>query len=147
MRIRPLSSHADYLAAEDLQRAVWHFPDREIIPLNELVVMQRNGGYVFGAFKGRSMAAFCFGVPGFRDGRPYHYSRMLGVRPGVQDRGIGVRMKREQRRHVLAQGLDLVKWTFDPLQSRNAFLNVVRLGAVVREYHVNLYGESGSRFN
>lgn len=147
MKIRPLKSHADYLAAEQLQRKVWRFPWREVIPLNELVVAQRIGGYVFGAFDRGRMAAFCFGIPGLRGARPYHYSRMLGVMPGVRDRGLGFRMKLEQRRRVLAQGLDLVRWTFDPLQSRNARLNVAKLGCVIRDYLVNVYGDSGSRFN
>src|SRR5262245_12143407 len=147
VRIRPLHSHDDYLAAEQLQRDVWHFPDREVIPLNELVVAQKHGGYVFGAFEKSKMVAFCFGVPGFRAGKTYHYSRMLGVRPGIQDRGLGYKMKLLQRKFVLEQGLDLVRWTFDPLQSRNAHLNVTKLGVVIREYLVNVYGESGSRFN
>src|SRR5207247_4151247 len=78
MEIRKLSMPKEYLEAEDMQRTVWHFPDREIVPLNELVVMQKHGGHVFGAFDGEKMIAFCFGCPAFRDGKVYHYSRMLG---------------------------------------------------------------------
>jgi len=145
--IRRLKTHREYLDAEDIQRIVWHFPEREVIPLNELVVAQKNGGHVLGAFENGRMVAFCFGVPGFRDGRVYHYSRMLGVLPGRQDAGIGRKLKLTQRRLVREQGLDLVKWTFDPLQSRNAYLNIEKLGCVIREYVVNIYGRSGSRFN
>jgi predicted GNAT superfamily acetyltransferase len=147
MKIRKLSTPQEDLEAETLQRTVWHFPDREIVPLNELVVLQKHGGHVFGAFEGRRMVAFCFGGPGYREGKVYHYSRMLGVLPGHQDSGIGFRMKLKQRDYVLDQGLDLVVWTFDPLQSRNAYLNIEKLGCVIREYSVNLYPESGSRFN
>ncbi len=147
MVIRKLSTPEDYLAAEQIQREVWHFPWREVIPLNELVVAQKNGGHVFGAFDRGRMVGFCFGVPGFRDGRVYHYSRMLGVLPEYRDSGIGVRLKFQQRRYALDQGLDLVRWTFDPLQSRNAHLNIEKLGCIVREYAVNIYPGSGSRFN
>lgn len=147
MIIRKLRTHQEYLDAEDIQRTVWHFPEREVIPLNELVVAQKNGGHVMGAFDDGRMVAFCFGVPGFHDGKVYHYSRMLGVLPEYQDRGLGHEMKLVQRKLVLEQGLDLVKWTFDPLQSRNAYLNIEKLGCVIRAYLVNVYGESGSRFN
>ncbi|MBI2933431.1 MAG: GNAT family N-acetyltransferase [Planctomycetes bacterium] len=147
MIIRKLQTHQEYLAAEDIQRIVWRFPEREVIPLNELVVAQKNGGHVFGAFDDGRMVAFCFGIPGFRDGKVYHYSRMLGVLPEYQDRGLGYRLKLAQRRYVLQQGLDLIRWTFDPLQSRNAYFNIVKLGCIAREYLVNVYGQSGSRFN
>lgn len=145
--IRLLRTHEEYKQAEAFQRTVWDFDDREIIPLNELVVTQRNGGFVFGAFDGARMVAFCFGMPGFANRRSYHYSRMLGVLPEVQDQGLGYRLKLFQRRLALKQGLDLIKWTFDPLQSRNAHFNVEKLGVIIRDYAINLYGESSSRFN
>lgn len=147
MRIRPLRTHAEFMDAEQLQRDVWDFPDREIIPLNELVVAQRTGGYVFGAFEGRKMAGFAFGVAALKGLTPYHYSRMLGVRPRWQNTGIGVRMKWHQREVVLERGLNLIRWTFDPLQGRNARLNVSKLGVIARDYVVNIYGGSESRFN
>lgn len=148
MQIRKLATSDEYLEAERLQSEVWKFPDREIIPLNELVILQKHGGQVFGAFDpaGR-LVAFCFGQPGFRDGKLYHYSRMLGVLPEFQDSGIGNRLKLAQRDFVLAQGLDQVQWAFDPLQSRNAYFNIEKLGVVIREYSVNLYPGSASRFN
>ena len=147
MEIRKLATPEEYLEAENVQKVVWHFPDREIIPLNELVVMQKNGGHVFGAFDGKKMTSFCFGVPGFKEGKVFHYSRMLGVMPGYQDSGIGYTMKLKQRDYVLKQGIDLVVWTFDPLQSRNAYLNIEKLGCIIREYSVNIYPGSGSQFN
>jgi chorismate synthase len=147
MEIRKLATPEEYLESENVQKVVWHFPDREIIPLNELVVMQKNGGHVFGAFENGKMTAFCFGVPAFEDGKVYHYSRMLGVMPGYQDSGIGYTMKLKQREYVLKQGIDLVVWTFDPLQSRNAYLNIEKLGCIIQEYAVNIYPGSGSQFN
>jgi predicted GNAT superfamily acetyltransferase len=145
--IRKLRTHAEYLAAEDIQRAVWHFPEREVIPLNELVVAQRIGGHVLGAFERGRLVAFCFGIPGFAKGKVFHYSRMTGVLPPYQNSGVGYRLKLAQRDFVLAQGVDLVRWTFDPLQSRNARFNIEKLGCVIDEYLVNVYGASGSRFN
>lgn len=147
MQIRRLKTTAEYLEAERLQRDVWHFPDRELIPLNELVVFQKHGGHVFGAFDRGRMVGFCYGSPAYRDGKPYHYSRMLGIVRGRQDAGLGLRLKRRQRRYVLRQGLDLIRWTFDPLQSRNAHFNLEKLGCVIREYAVNLYAGSRSLFN
>ncbi len=146
--IRLLKTHEEYLEAEQIQRTVWGFADREIIPLNELVVAQKNGGFVFGAFEAGRMIAFCFGVAGYKDRKVYHYSRMLGVLPEFQDKGLGYEMKLYQRQLVLKQGVPLIRWTFDPLQSRNAFFNIEKLGAVIREYVVNIYGDiSSSRFN
>jgi predicted GNAT superfamily acetyltransferase len=147
MEIRKIVTPREYLQVEEAQRRIFGFPDREIVPLNELVPIQKIGGYVFGAFEGRKLVAFCFGCPGFKDGKAFHYSRMLGILPGCRDSGIGARMKLAQREFVLKQGLDLVTWTFDPLQSRNAHFNVEKLGVVIREYHVNLYAQSESRFN
>ena len=147
MIIRKLRTHAEYLAAEDIQRTVWHFPDRELIPLNELVVAQRIGGVVLGAFDRGRLVAFCFGIPGFAQGKTFHYSRMTGVLPPYQNSGVGYRLKLAQRAFVLGQGLDLVRWTFDPLQSRNARFNIEKLGCTIDEYLVNVYGASGSRFN
>ena len=147
MEIRRLRTPEEYREAERLQKAVWRFPDREVNPLSELVAIQRNGGIALGAFERGKLVGLCFGCPGFRNGKVYHYSRMLGVLPGYQDSGIGARLKRRQRRESLAQGLDLVKWAFDPLQTRNGRFNLEKLGVVVREYVVNLYPGSESRYN
>jgi predicted GNAT superfamily acetyltransferase len=148
MRIRPLESQQDYMAAEEFQRKVWGFADREINPLNELVVAQRIGGFVFGAFDSKDrLVGFCFGVPGYLEGKVYHYSRMNGVLPDCQDRGLGTRLKLYQRDFVLKQQLSLIRWTFDPLQSRNAQINIQKLGCVISEYVENIYAGSTSRFN
>jgi predicted GNAT superfamily acetyltransferase len=148
MEIRRLESLADYRAAERFQEDVWGFDPREITPLSELVVAQKHGGLVLGAFdeQGR-MAGFLFGWLGRHAGRICHYSRMTGVVPDLRDSGLGLRLKLEQRRWALEQGLDLICWTFDPLQSRNAHFNLQKLGAICREYYVNLYGDNSSRFN
>lgn len=149
LKFKLLETHDEYMQAEQLQRTVWGFADREVIPLSELVVAQKNGGFVFGAFDSQNkMVGFCFGVPGYKDGQLYHYSRMLGVLPEYQDKGLGHELKLMQRQLVQDQGLKLIRWTFDPLQSRNAFFNIEKLGVIVREYGINVYGTaSSSRFN
>jgi len=147
MEIRKLTSSKDYLDAEEVQRTVWNFPDREIVCLNDLVATQKTGGHVFGAFENGRMVAFCFGTPGYGEGKPYHYSRMLGVIPGYQDSGLGYSLKLKQRDYVLEQGLERITWTFDPLQSRNAYFNIEKLGCVIRTYVVNLYPASSSPYN
>lgn len=146
MEIRKLVTPKDYLDAEEVQKAVWGFPDREIVSLNEMVVNQKTGGHVFGAFDQGKMIAFCCGSPAYGDGKAYHYSKMLGVVPGCQDSGVGRGLKLKQREYVLEQGLDLVAWTYDPLQSRNAYLNIEKLGCVVSKYIVNLYPGSTTNF-
>jgi predicted GNAT superfamily acetyltransferase len=106
--------------------------------LNDLVVHQKTGGHVFGAFENGRMVAFCFGTPGYGDGKPYHYSRMLGVIPATRIRP-GLLPEAEAARLRAGAGPRSVTWTFDPLQSRNAYFNIEKLGCVIRAYVVNLY--------
>ncbi|MBI3097566.1 MAG: GNAT family N-acetyltransferase [Planctomycetes bacterium] len=146
-RIRPLRTIAEYHACERLQQRVWQFADREIIPSNELITIAHNGGCVIGAFSGRRMVGFCFGFPAWRNGETYHCSRMLAILPGLRDRGLGFRLKCAQRAFVLRQGLKRIRWTFDPLQARNAFFNIEKLGCTASEYSVDHYGPSTAIFN
>jgi predicted GNAT superfamily acetyltransferase len=146
--IRPLRRIEEYHACEDIQKAVWEFTDREIIPSNELLNIQHNGGIVLGAFTANSrMVGFVFGFVGLRKPRFTHCSRMVAVLPEYRDSDIGYRLKLAQRNFVLKQNLKLITWTFDPLQSINAYFNVEKLGVIIREYHVNIYGNSSSIFN
>jgi predicted GNAT superfamily acetyltransferase len=140
--IRPLECLADYHACEALQRRIWDMPDDlEVVPLHLLLTAHRNGGLLVGAFAGGELVGFVFGFPGIdAGGRPKHCSHMMGVLPERQSSGIGLRLKRAQRDAVLAQGLDLVTWTYDPLESRNAHLNICRLGAVCHIYLRDYYG-------
>ncbi|NUN50442.1 MAG: GNAT family N-acetyltransferase [Candidatus Brocadiae bacterium] len=136
-----------FLAIEDLQKEVWEFSDREIIPRNELITIQRNGGVVLCAWDGPEMVGFVFGFVGLDGRRLQHASRMLAVRASHRVHGIGRRLKAAQRRAVLAQGISLMTWTFDPLQSRNAHLNIAVLGGTAHEYLVDVYGPSTSVLN
>jgi predicted GNAT superfamily acetyltransferase len=148
LTIRKLKTIEEYRGCEDIQKAVWKFSDREVIPVNELITAQRNGGVVLGAFdREKGMIGFAFGIGGMLGRKPIHCSRMLAVLPEYRDTGIGFRMKLAQRKFAIGIGLDLSTWTFDPLQSRNAHFNIEKLGVVCREYVVNIYGTSSSVFN
>ena len=140
--IRPLESIAEFRACEALQRRVWLLADDlEVVPLHLLLTVHRNGRLVLGAFEGQELVGFLFGFPADgHDGRPKHCSHMMGVDPGCQGAGIGYRLKLAQREFVLARGLDLVTWTYDPLESRNAYLNIHKLGAVCQTYIGDYYG-------
>lgn len=147
---RRLETLDDYRACERLQRDAWGFEDPlDVVPQTQLVTAQKYGGLVIGAFdhEGR-MLGFCYGFLG-RDprGRLVHCSHMLAVVEEARNSGLGARLKWEQRREALAQGLDLMVWTFDPLESVNACLNFGKLGGVSDEYTVNLYGETTSRLH
>jgi predicted GNAT superfamily acetyltransferase len=146
-KIRLIETHQEYLAVEQLQREVWGLEEVEIVPNHLLLTAQKNGGLVLGAFatapggEGEQLVGFVFGFVGLLpDGRVKHCSHMAGVVPGHQNQNLGFRLKLAQREHVLAHGLDLITWTFDPLESRNAALNFRKLGATCRTYLRELYG-------
>jgi predicted GNAT superfamily acetyltransferase len=147
--VRPVETMAEYRAVEAIQRQAWAMPhDLEVVPLHLLVTAVKNGGMVLGAFRGEEMVGFVFGFPGLTaEGKLKQCSHMMGVLPGVQGGGVGYALKRAQRAFVLAQGLDLITWTYDPLESRNAYLNVAKLGAVCRSYLRDFYGEMADGLN
>lgn len=147
LTIRKVKTVEEFHSCEAIQKAVWQFEDREIIPVNELITIQHNGGLVLGAFDKDRMIGFCFGFLGMRNGKLVHSSRMLAVLPQYRNTGIGLRMKLAQKKFALSQGLDLITWTFDPLQSLNAHFNIAKLGCIVRHYYVNIYGTSSSVLN
>lgn len=140
--IRPLTSREDLRACVALQRETWGQAFSEVVPPAILLVSQRIGGVTAGAFdaEGR-LQGFVFGMTGWEEGRPVHWSDMLAVRPEQRNRGLGARLKLHQRDCLLPLGVEKVYWTFDPLESKNAYVNFARLGIVAREYKPNLYGE------
>jgi predicted GNAT superfamily acetyltransferase len=143
--IRSLDREADYNACVELQEITWGPGFSERVPPVVLRTAQRLGGVVAGAFsrEGR-LDGFVFGMTGWRDGAPLHWSDMLAVRPGARDRGIGEALKRYQREVLLGRGVTDVEWTFEPLESRNAHVNFGRLGVVSRQYVRDFYGASDS---
>lgn len=146
MLIRPLTTLDDCRRVADLERVVWGYADAEdVVPPPVLIVSIKRGGILLGAFDDAGvMQGFVYSLPGLKDGRPMQWSHMLGVAPGARNAGLGVRLKLAQRQATLDMGLDLIEWTYDPLQALNAHLNFARLGVVVEEYEENIYGESSS---
>ena len=143
--IRPLSSRADCEACVRLQRDIWGRDFADVAPATILQVSQRVGGVASGAFAGDGrLLGFVFGISGVRDGAPAHWSDMLAVRPEARRLGLGRRLKLHQRRQLLATGVERVYWSFDPLMSRNAHLNLVTLGALPVEYVPDMYGDTAS---
>jgi predicted GNAT superfamily acetyltransferase len=127
-----------------LQQEVWNFSDYDLIPLRLFVVSQKIGGQVIGAFDAGDLVGFALSIPGARGGKAYLHSHMLAVRESHRNRGIGRRLKLFQREDALAHGFELIEWTFDPLEIKNAWLNIERLGAIARRYNLNQYGISSS---
>ena len=131
-------------ACVTLQKEVWNFSDYDLIPLRLFVVAEKIGGQVIGAFDAHDLIGFCMSIPGARDGKPYLHSHMLAVREDYRNSGIGRRLKLFQREEALARGFELIEWTFDPLEIKNAWLNLEKLGAIARRYNQNQYGNSSS---
>jgi predicted GNAT superfamily acetyltransferase len=163
--IRILENPQDMAAVEELQCLVWPGNDLEIAPAHVLLTAAHNGGIVLGAIEGKGhpfedeatetpvqrLIGFVFGFPGLYatpDGpRLKHCSHMMGVHPEYRDQGIGFSLKRAQWQMVRQQGVDRITWTYDPLLSRNAYLNVTRLGAVCNTYRRNEYGKMRDELN
>ena len=127
-----------------LQKEVWNFTDAELVPLRMFVVADKVGGQVMGAFDSRVLVGFALSVPGTRSGHVYLHSHMLAVRKDHRNGGLGRRLKLMQREDALARGIELIEWTFDPLEIKNAYLNVEKLGAISRRYNINQYGITSS---
>jgi predicted GNAT superfamily acetyltransferase len=144
IHIQPLTTLEQYERCVVLQIEVWGYSDGDVIPRRVFVVAQRIGGQVIGAFEGETLVGFAMSLPGYRNGKPYLHSHMLAVLPQYRNAGIGRRLKLAQRDDAIARGFDLMEWTFDPLEIRNAHLNIARLGVIVRRYQPDFYGPSSS---
>ncbi|HWF10903.1 MAG TPA: GNAT family N-acetyltransferase, partial [Bryobacteraceae bacterium] len=140
-----LSEEAELRETVALQKIIWGWDDADLIPFRMLVVATKIGGQLLGAFDGDRLIAFCLAIPGLKgDGRVYLHSHMLGVLPEYRNAGLGSRLKLRQKEDALARGIDLIEWTFDPLELKNAYFNIERLGVVIRQYVRNQYGISTS---
>ena len=174
IQIRACSGFDEMQACVELQIETWGFDESDVLPRKAFLLAQKIGGQVIGAFetgnegtreqatpagKGRPLGAragtketlvgFAMSLPGIKESsegpRPYLHSHMLAVRPSHRNRGVGAQLKWEQRHEALCRGIRHMEWTFDPLEIKNAFLNIQRLGATVRVYLVDFYGVSSSR--
>lgn len=176
-QLRIIETPEEMVQVEDIQRSVWSGNETDIVPMHLLLTVAHNGGIIIGAFDmgsdqnpkelpvdddleapnlrtippGTPLVGFVFGFPGLYstpDGpRIKHCSHQMGVHPEHRDKGIGFALKRAQWQMVRHQGLDRITWTYDPLQSRNAYLNISRLGTVCNTYHRDTYGEMRDDLN
>ena len=141
---KQLKTPEDLIPCEGLQEAVWGFNKDDVIPPRFMRVLCKHGGFAMGAFDDDTMVGFVFGVPAIHYGRPSQHSHMLAVLPEYRNHNIGYKLKIAQREEALGRNIDLITWAFDPLQSRNAHLNINKLGVIACSYDINLYGESSS---
>jgi predicted GNAT superfamily acetyltransferase len=142
--IRKCNGVEEFQQCVEVQKEVWNFSDLDVVPLRMFVVADKIGGQIIGTFDGPHMVGFALSIPGSRNGHPYLHSHMLAVRESHRNAGLGRRMKLAQREDGLARGFELIEWTFDPLEIKNAYLNIEKLGAIARRYTINQYGMSSS---
>jgi predicted GNAT superfamily acetyltransferase len=149
IEIRALHTHEEMTQAVALQQLIWGFEDVELMPVRLFVTATKIGGQVFGAFDQGRMIGFCLAIPGIKPAgnKSYLHSHMLGVIKEYRDAGVGRMLKLEQRKDAVARGIELMEWTFDPLEIKNAYFNIERLGAVVRRFVLNQYGTTSSKLH
>src|SRR5436309_4660101 len=128
--IRDIDGHAEMRAVEELQKEVWGIPDLDVVPLSHLVAAKAAGAVLLGAFDGEILVGFVYGFVSYEDGKMAHHSHMLAVKRAYRNFNLGHNLKLAQRERVLAQGITVMTWTFDPLQSLNAYFNFNKLGVV-----------------
>jgi predicted GNAT superfamily acetyltransferase len=146
IRIQSFTSLEEFDQCVALEEAVWGYDPADMIPRRMFLLASRIGGQVIGAFLGDSPTAvgFAMALPAVRNGRAYLHSHMVGVVSEYRNRGIAYALKLAQREDALARGIELMEWTFDPLEIKNAYINITKLGAIVRRYQHNFYGPSSS---
>lgn len=144
IEIRNATEVEEFRAFVALQKEVWGFADNELVPLRIFSLAPKIGGQVIGAWDGETLVGFAFSIPGVRTGHAYLHSHMLAVKADYRNSGLGRRLKLFQREDAIAKGYELIEWTFDPLEIKNAYLNLERLGAIARRYNINQYGITSS---
>lgn len=145
MTIRELTLPTEFEGCLDLQREGFGWNELELMPLRFFVVSRHIGGLVLGAFDNGRLVGFLSAIPGIRNGTSYWHSHMLAVTSSQRDTGIGTQLKLAQKEEALRRGIRLIEWTFDPLVSRNAYLNIEKLGVIVRRYYPEFYGDGSDR--
>jgi predicted GNAT superfamily acetyltransferase len=144
IQIRDLTTIDEFRQVVALEQAIWGYTDQgDLVTVPVFIFTVHRGATLIGAFSADRMVGFAYAVMGMKDGKPMQWSHMAGVLPEFRG-GLGYRLKLAQRERALAQGLDLIEWTFDPLQAMNAHFNFAKLGCVADEYAPNFYGESTS---
>ena len=154
IEIRPVIGLDDAHQLEEIQRETWQMSDLEMVPGRFMHVMQFNGACLLGAYDGDHVVGFVFGLLGTVEGleervdqvaaaRLKLYSVIMGVLPEYQTQGIGYRLKLAQREFALRIGVRMISWTFDALESRNAYFNLKKLGVVCHQYVRDYHGDLG----
>ncbi len=145
VRIEALTSVETLRQCVEIQRTTWEWTDEDLLPLRTLLLLNKIGGLVLGALDSNGrVVGFINAFPGYRDGKVFLHSQMLGVREDHQHRGIGKKLKLAQRNEAIRRDIHLIEWTFDPLEIRNAQFNLTRLGVICRRYLSDAYGPSTS---
>lgn len=148
LEVRPISQIAEFEEAVRLQKTIWGFEDIELLPRRLFVVANKVGGQTLAGFDGAKMVAFLIAIPGLKaDGSTFLHSHMLGTLAEYRDKGLGRMLKLKQREEALGRGIDLIEWTFDPLEIKNAYFNIEKLGAEVRRFVPNQYGTTSSHLH
>jgi predicted GNAT superfamily acetyltransferase len=141
---RDLTTLDDFAAVVELERQIWGPGYGDVVPSPILTVTVHRGGILIGAFADERMIGFVYSLPGIKLGKSTQWSHMLGVIDEFRRSGVGYQLKLLQRDRALAMGVEVIEWTFDPLQAANAHLNFVKLGVIAGEYLENVYGDSAS---
>jgi predicted GNAT superfamily acetyltransferase len=141
---RDLTTLEEFAQVVELERQIWGPGYVDVVPVSILAVSVHRGGILIGAFDGDRMIGFVYSLPAIKGGKTAQWSHMAGVVDGYRSAGLGRTLKLLQRERTIAMGLDLIEWTYDPLQAMNAHLNFAKLGVVVEEYAENIYGTSAS---
>lgn len=142
--VRPFQSLREMSVCIGLQRRIWNYAEIDIVPEHIFVLAVIAGGQALGAFNGETAVGFSLAIPAVTDKHLHLHSHLVAVLPDYENRGIGCEIKLAQRADAIARGFDLIEWTFDPLQIRNAHFNIAKLGAIVRRYLPDLYGSTTS---
>lgn len=138
--LRNCTTLGEFSECVAMQQEVWGFSDAELVPLRIFSLAPKIGGQLVGAWDGATLVGYALAIPGNRNGHPYLHSHMVAVKEGFRNTGLGRRIKLFQREDAIARGYELMEWTFDPLEIKNAYFNFERLGAIARRYNVNQYG-------
>jgi predicted GNAT superfamily acetyltransferase len=138
--LRNCTTLDEFRACVALQKEVWGFSDAELVPLRIFSLAPKIGGQLVGAWDDKTLIGYAMAIPGNRNGHAYLHSHMVAVKEGFRNTGLGRRLKLFQRDEAIARGYELMEWTFDPLEIKNAYFNLERLGAIARRYNVNQYG-------
>ena len=145
--IRTLATLGEFQQCCELQKMIWGDTDRELVPLHIFIVAEKTGGQIFGVYDNDRLVGYLLAFAGAHAGQLYLHSHMTGVHPDYQNCGIGRKLKLAQRAEAMGRGINLIEWTFDPLKLRNAYFNLVRLGAIVRNYLPDVYGKTASHLD